>query len=204
MTTPTEHSKDVLNHLKLLIAERERTIAQGEQPGYPQEIGRLIHQLSELRNGAARDYFLELLTGKHVLDDEVLLHLIEGLGFHWTDFVAPVPLYEALLKDCTRDEQLRATCAAVLGSSMESQSSIPALVEVVGRADDSDYVREAAMHALVRIGGLDPIPVEIQRVLSPDDYSLFATVSSYKDLRRLVRQVRERYKGDLPISFRRE
>ncbi len=117
------------------------------------EILKLIHDLAEARDVAARDYFLiELTSGAP--DTEVRIALVNALGFHWTDFKEPAPIFVAILANKCEDESLRGICAAALGA-LTYESAIPLLVDIVTGFIAADmYVRRSAVAALTGMANM--------------------------------------------------
>jgi HEAT repeat protein len=141
------HTLDRVKQLVNALAEHDEQTNRHTYGKSYTELTNLIHDLAEARDVAARDYFLiELTSGIH--DIEVRIALVNALGFHWTDFKEPAPIFAAILANKCEDESLRGICAAALGA-LTYESAVPLLVDIVTGFTAADmYVRRSAVAAL--------------------------------------------------------
>jgi HEAT repeat protein len=150
------------------------------------EILELIHELAEARDIPARDYFLSELVSGHP-HTEVRIALINALGFHWTDFIDPAPIYSSILANKHEDEDVRRICAAALGA-LHFVPSIPLLVDIVTGFIASDvYVRMSAASALADMAHLSSSGSEaIRKSVELPQFEWFKNVTDSSSLTKAM------------------
>jgi len=190
MNASTNDLETKLSELCELIQNRQASIERNEPWSYPSGIVRLIQQLAAKRFPPARGYFLDLLLARYgSLEDEILLNLVGAIGFNWTDTVEVIPVIESFLRDERRDEQLRVTSAAVLGS-MRSETSIPLLAKILTSPHEmDDFLKDATLTSLIEMGSDYSITQKLQERLPLDAAARFAFVQNLTNLKQVISEI---------------